>query len=486
MSGEAFGAIVPLVAVPVVVAGAVVVGIGHVIMTVAEKEKASREAQKRCIVEGAERFSREMEEMLARELAVIDKERERFIRIQRDRREQEAQRFRQQSEEKQRAEMRKVLSRNALENLRTRIGNELRVISSLIVRVENREYREALQREMDDVQNSVPRMDETAHGDEIHERLQNMKIRIAKIIELGHDPIETQRTIAELADTIGEEVRCIPLSYARMIRKEIEDITDSLSKITRLRADDPLFCIEKLKKLEQRVYEAVCTAKNMWDKEKALVCETESRIHELLSDLESVIASPYDTDKKMAQEIKSILLGLFGEKNIGHIRHQIDSHVPLVKSLYLRHVELSVACEERRYILASMKEVLTAMGYDAEPVGAPQNAADEWSYFDISVPGGERLRVGVNNQRAFSARVFHSEDAGVFDRKTFRRQEAKVCGDLALLSSKLGEKGLELRVTKEKLVADTRLDRLENLVGKGDRSKDRRKRQHKERRNDGS
>jgi hypothetical protein len=463
MSGESFGGVAVIAAVPVVIAGATIYGIASVVKAIAEQEKASREAQRLRIEKEAAQFRAKIQEGIERESREIEERQKKRAELQAEKEREKEQKDRLLKEIAKRGEIAQKVSKMAMskldaakQNLNNRIDrliNETSNIRNNALKKSTKDYAELLKA-------SIKNATDTEIID-IEPLLEKFSSRLERIKQYGYDPVEKEKAIKEIIDGIETEIEDLPKSYAQFISDDISEIKQSISEIREKLEGNYAFYESILKGIKLRTREVISMAKKKWEHQEKLIESIGSEIKELLIDIECVVSSSLVQDKTKAIALRTSLNNLYAY-DVHTIKSKLQNLAPEIKKMYMAYIELEKLDRERHYIMNSVHNILTDMGYEVSAI--PSKTLDKPEaplYAEFTIPGGEAVRLGFDMNKNVFAEVFHPETGKSVDSEKLRTQEKKWCSDIDKVKAGLKEKGLIFNEEWRRDFTDEDIERIE-------------------------
>ncbi len=445
MSGESVG-VVAVAAIPVVIAGAAIYGIASVVNSLVEQEKANREAQRQRIEKEAGQFRLESKQALENELREIEERRQVRARAEAQKaKEDEAKRQSLMEAAERDRIMQNVskLSVSQLDAVKEKLNISLSRLINEVDDVKEKKLQEILKAEAALLGVSIKASN--VGNIEVHKSdLDVFKTRIQEIKKYGYDPEEKEKKVINIISGIEADIEDLPKAYAQFIAKDIGEVKQSISEIKDKCAGNYAFYESILKGIKLRTREAIAMAKKKWEHQEKLIDSIELEISELLI----CLSSPVIKDANRIAAFKREINGLYATNDIDFVQTELRRLSDEINKLYIEYLELTKNEAERNYIMNSIGDVLHHMGY--EPLPIEQDIVGKNKIMEMKIPGGEAVRIALNTDKKFTAKVFRPEDAPDASYDEFRAQEEKFCSHLPELSKKMKDQGMAVKITIEK------------------------------------
>ena len=464
MSGEAVGSVgilpVAIIGLPIVAGGAVIYGCAYVVKALVEHERAIREEQKKRIEHEVGKYLNEAHRQLDLDLREIEIRKSKRAEEQAKNHKVSESKVRRKKEESIKQSAHDKLSLSALDAVKENIAIELERYEAQISGIK-KALQKSLQQEADRLRSDLIGVS-ASEMETLRSEVKAYGDRITNIKKHGYDPLEKERIIKRLLEEIENDIKDIPKCYLELIKNEIMEIKQSIEEIKTKISGNYVFYENILKNIKFRLLEDSREAKNKWEANVKLLEETEKEIEELTFELERVITTPLMKDKSKALGFKAALNNLYKldpVTDIKVIRMNIDNIRPSINALYMEYLEAQKLESEREYIIDSVQDVLSELGYKASTISTQAaDKRDDYRFIELKIPGGEAVRLGVNQNKEFCAEVFHPAGAGALNTDAFRSQETRYCEHIKELKKGLEKKGLdynikaELKISEEKIM----------------------------------
>ena len=445
MSGESVG-VVAVAAIPVVIAGAAIYGIASVVNSLVEQEKANREAQRQRIEKEAGQFRFEAKQALENELREIEERKQKRARVEAQRaKEDEAKRqsLMEAAERDQIMQNVSKLSVSQLDAVKEKLNISLSRLINEVDDVKEKKLQEILKAEAALLGVSI-KASNAGSVEGYKTTIDVFKTRIQEIKRYGYDTKEKEKIVKNIIGGIETDIEDLPQAYSLFIAKDIGEVKQSISEIKDKCAGNYAFYESILKGIKLRTREAISMAKKKWEYQEKLIDSIELEIRELLL----CLSSPVIKDKKRITAFMKEINGLYASNDILFVQTELRRLSDEVKALYMEYLELTKNDAERNYIMNSIGDVLHDMGY--EPIPIEQDTVGKNKLMEMKIPGGEAVRISLNTDKKFTAKVFRPEDAPDASYDAFRYQEEKFCSHLPELSKKMKDQGMAVKITIEK------------------------------------
>jgi hypothetical protein len=476
MSGEAVGAVVvvpaaaiaiPVAAIGLAVAtgGAVIYGCAQVVNAVIEHERRIREEQRKEIEEQASKYRNQAIQALNREVSEIKKQKAESQRLQEETSRAKEKKKKLSQDDVDKMKMHDAISVTQLEAKRQEpMGRILKILDS-IKELKNNKLQSALRKSAEDLKLDIL----TSKNDEIDQIivcLNTFAERFECAKKYGYDSEEKKQLILEMIDFIESEIAFLPKSHSRFVKDDVQAIQSSVIGIKDKIQKDYRYYEDLVKGIKVRTIETVAAAKKSWAEHIQLIETIEKEMIELFIELESIISSPLIIDKAKAINLRETLESLY-KLEPKDVNAELKSLSLVIQELYNEYLKLKTLEEERQYIINSVQEVLTEMGYKASEITSQSAVtSDAYRFVEFEIPGGEAVKVGINRDKEFFAAVFHPEVSGSLDTDRFRQQESFHCENLAKLNQGLEKKGLTCKITTEMKISEEKIMSLKDKLRK--------------------
>jgi len=455
MSGESIGGIAVIAAMPIVITGVTIYGIASVVKSLAEQEKANREAQRLRIEREAGQFRMEAQKELEIELNEIEDRKRKRVQLQAQRESQESARNRRLKEIAGRERVASAMSSitmSQLDALKQNLSIKLERHTCQIADIRDPKLRTMLKDESGLIKDSLAHMMDQ-DCEIIQTCIEEFGRRICGIKECGYDPIEKQRIVGGLIAEIETDIECLPQSYSKLIEKDVIQIRECLEGLKRTAGANYAFSENLLKGLKQRLAEGIRFAEKKREADEKLLSQSERELKELLLDLDAIMASTEFSGRKKAASFRESLTKLYLLDDVSEINRELQRIRPEIKNLYAEYLEEKKNDLERIHIMNEVQEILTDMGYKAQQIHTA--GSNKYRQMQFQIPGGEAVRLGLSLDKKFSAQLFHPEDSPDTNAEAFRRQEEKFCSHLPKLRERLKARGLLYTIQLEKKIHDS-------------------------------
>jgi hypothetical protein len=344
MSGEAVG-VVAVPAIPLLICGAAIYGMASVVKTLAEQEKASREAQRLRIEKEAAQITLEANKYREIELKEMEERRKKFKEIQ-DRKEKEEALERKKKEEAEKIEwISKNFSMSNLDGIIQNLNIDLQRVINDLENVKNAGNRKVLKNTAEELSAKL----KSASNDniwDIKKGVENFRGRVTRIKQYGFDPEEKEKLINQIIKKIETDIDALPRSYLHFIANDINEIQQSIGEIKGKLAGNYTFYESILKGIKLRTKETISAAKKKFEEHEKLKKSMEGEIKELFMRL----ASPVIKDEKRVAAFKREITNLYAH-DLAFAQKEIRRLSDEITAFYKEYLELPRLDGERNHIL---------------------------------------------------------------------------------------------------------------------------------------